>query len=743
MRILMWFGIGFAAGCALSVYLLPAGWMIVAAAVSFVFALLAAVCALRWKKSGIVMILLLGVGTGFLRFHYYQSAKVSPAMMLDQVVENVSLTASEYSYETHYGYAVEATAVIEGVSQNIRVYLDEDYNLSPGDTIDGLFRFRFTAPKEGEVTSYLQTNGIFLTANQKSELIVTRCAERSWRYIPAELNRSIKLLLKSSFPKDVYPFVKAVLLGDTADISYEVDTALKISGIRHIVAVSGLHVSMLYGFIVLFTGKRRFLTALLGLPVLLLFAGVAGFTPSVTRACVMTGLMILAQLLQKEYDGPTALSAACLLMLFADPVAISSVSLQLSAGCVAGIFLFMEKIQGWINKRIHNVEKSEKSRVKSWFSSSVAMTISSMSLTTPLAAFYFGTVSVIGVLTNLLTLWILNGIFIGIIVTCLMSLIWMPGAAMLGSTVAWPVRYVLLVSDLLSKLPFSAVYTASGFIVAWILLCYVLLPVFFWKGRRRPAEYLCTVLLSLCISVGGSWITPLFSDCIVTALDVGQGQSLIVQADGKAILVDCGGNYGEDVADVVSEKLLSMGISRLDAIILTHEDSDHSNGLPYLLTRIDTDMILLPATAGDFAFPETNAMIVWVDRETKLSFGSSLITIYPPVFSATNNENSLCILFDTEKCDILITGDRSVRGELRLLEQYDIPDVDLLIAGHHGSKNSTGEELLTAVRPETVIISAGRGNLYGHPSAEVLERLEIFGCDVLRTDLDGTIIYRR
>ena len=88
----------------------------------------------------------------------------------------------------------------------------------------------------------------------------------------------------------------------------------------------------------------------------------------------------------------------------------------------------------------------------------------------------------------------------------------------------------------------------------------------------------------------------------------------------------------------------------------------------------------------------------------------------------------------------MITGDRSVRGELRLLEQYDIPDVDLLIAGHHGSKNSTGEELLTAVRPETVIISAGRGNLYGHPSAEVLERLETFGCDILRTDLDGTII---
>lgn len=743
MRILMWFGIGFAASCALSVYVLPAGWAIAAGMTAFAIAAVAVMIRFHWKKCGVIIVLFLGIGAGFLRYNHYQHSKIEPALNMDQQTVNSELIATDYSYETDYGYAVEANGIIAGVSQNIRVYLDEDYSLSPGDAISGVFRFRFTAPKEGEKTSFLQANGIFLTANQKSELVVVKCTEGAWKYLPARLARAVKDLLKSTFPEDVYPLVKAVLLGDSSDISYEVDTALKTSGIRHIIAVSGLHVSILYGFIAVITGKRRFLTALIGLPVLLVFAGVAGFTPSVTRACVMTGLMMLSQLLQKEYDGPTALSVACLIMLFVDPVSISSVSLQLSAGCVAGIFLFYSGIQNWINKCIHNVDKEEKSRLKSWLSSSVAMTVSAMSLTTPLAAHYFGTVSIVGILTNLLTLWILNGIFIGIIVTCLLGLVWTPAAALLGSVIAWPVRYVLLVSDLLSKAPFAAVYTASGFAVGWLVLCYVLIPVFFWPGRRSPAGYFCAVVLSLVFALGASWAEPLLSNCVVTALDVGQGQSIILQSKGKTFLVDCGGSYGEDAADIAAQKLLSMGIGRLDAVVLTHEDSDHTNGLAYLLTRVDTDMILLPATACKFELPETDAEIIWIDRETELSFGDTVMRIFPPVFSASNNENSLCILFDTEKCDILITGDRSTRGEERLLMQYDIPDVDLLVAGHHGSKNSTGEELLEAARPETVIISAGRGNIYGHPSSEVLDRLNAFGCAVLRTDLEGTIIFRR
>ena len=104
---------------------------------------------------------------------------------------------------------------------------------------------------------------------------------------------------------------------------------------------------------------------------------------------------------------------------------------------------------------------------------------------------------------------------------------------------------------------------------------------------------------------------------------------------------------------------------------------------------------------------------------------------------------SLCILFDTKNCDILVTGDRNGFGERSLLRNAHIPDVDILVAGHHGSKNSTSEELLNAARPETVCISVGEDNSYGHPAPELLQRLMDHGCAVYRTDQHGTITIRR
>jgi competence protein ComEC len=108
-----------------------------------------------------------------------------------------------------------------------------------------------------------------------------------------------------------------------------------------------------------------------------------------------------------------------------------------------------------------------------------------------------------------------------------------------------------------------------------------------------------------------------------------------------------------------------------------------------------------------------------------------------------DNENSLCVLFDTEKCDILITGDRSSFGERMLLRSRTLPDVDILVAGHHGAADAASEELLRAVRPETVLISVAQDNIYGHPAASLLQRLNDFDCAVYRTDQNGTITIRR
>ena len=158
---------------------------------------------------------------------------------------------------------------------------------------------------------------------------------------------------------------------------------------------------------------------------------------------------------------------------------------------------------------------------------------------------------------------------------------------------------------------------------------------------------------------------------------------------------------------------------------------------------MDTDYLFLPDTRNEFPVPRTAGQVVYVWEDMELVFGSAVLRIYGPVYSGLDNENSLCVLFDTENCDILVTGDRSAFGERMLMRLRRLPDVDILVAGHHGAADSTSEELLRTVTPETVLISVAEGNIYGHPAPALLERLEAFGCRVFRTDLNGSITIRR
>ena len=741
MRKLMWFAIGFGIACGLCAYVLPDKWIIPLILGMIFLATASALVCRKWEIPYRAAAVCLGCAAGLCWFLAFQRFYLLPASALDGVEVNTTVTASDYSYETTYGVGVDGTVEVEGKRYQIRLYINEKKQIAPGDEITGTFRFRITTPDGQQEATYHQGKGIFLLGYQTDTVELSQTVKQELRYLPALLREKIEEILQICFPEDVFPFIKALLLGDSYDLSYEIDTAFKISGIRHIIAVSGLHVSILYGLISVLTGRKRFLTALLGLPVLLLFAAVAGFTPSVTRACIMVGLMILAMVFQREYDSPTALSFACLVMLIANPLVITSVSFQLSVGCVAGILMFHAPIHSWLKAFFPKRKgKGVRTGLQNWFTTSVSVTLSAMSITTPLSAYYFGTVSLIGVVTNLLTLWVVNFIFNGIIVVCLMSLISGSMAVFLAGILAWPVRYVLFVSKTLAALPLAAVYTRSAYIVAWLVFCYILLGAFLLSKRKRPGLLGCCAAIGLCLALLAGWVEPLLDDTRVTVLDVGQGQSILLQSEGRTYLVDCGGDSDETTADIVAETLLSQGISRLDGVILTHTDRDHAGALENLLTRMETDLLILPPQTEA---PETDGKTVYASETVELTFGNAKLTIFGPIYSGSSNENSLCILFETEKCAILITGDRSDFGERMLLREAALPDIDLLIAGHHGSKNSTSEELLQAVRPEVVIISVGKDNPYGHPAEELLERLEAFGCAVFRTDENGTITFRR
>ena len=747
MRKLMWFTIGFGTAC-LAGSCVYGGWILPAAGISF------CLCGIliflmkknpAWKRP---VAIALGLSMGFCWFGVYDLLFVMLPRAADEETLTTYVEASDFSYETDYGTAVEGYVQINGKDYKAKAYVNEKMEISPGDRIYGTFRLRVTTDGGSKAPTNHRSEGMFLLAYARGEVTVLQAEEIPTRYLPAYWRQSLLEKISALFPEDVSGFACALLLGDKTGIGYETQTAFKVSGISHIIAVSGLHVSILFSLLYGLMGRRRILSCLLGIPALFIFAAIVGFTPSITRACIMQSLMLIAMACDKEYDPETALSFAALVMLIANPLVILSISFQLSVGCVAGILPFSERIRAWLAKRLHVAKgKRLKDRIKRWFASSVSTTLGAMVLTTPLGAYYFGCVSLVGVITNLLTLWVISFIFYGILLTLALSVFSSALAGVVAYVVAYPIRYVLVTAKLLASLPMAAVYTANPFTLVWQVGAYGMLLIFLLQKNKRPMLLAACVVFTLCLSQLFAWTEPMLDECRVTVLDVGQGQSILLQAQGKNFLVDCGSEDGEDVADIAAETLLSQGISRLDGIIVTHFDADHTCGLPGLMSRIKTDRLLLPDTADEEGVGRslaelTQGAVEYVREDVTLSFEGGKITVFGPISEEDSNENSLCILFQTENCDILITGDRGELGELLLVTDYNLPKLEVLIAGHHGSKYSTTSALLEETDPEIIIISAGANNRYGHPAPEVLQRLRDIGCEIYRTDIYGTVTYR-
>ncbi len=621
----------------------------------------------------------------------------------------------------------------------------------PGDILSFEAKLSPADIQYGKRTFRRISDNVFISASVKSDIDVTE-GGFSISTLPVKLNNKIAALTEKLFPSDVSPFMKSLMLGDKADFNKDLSlkTSMSLAGLMHIVAISGMHISYLVGFIKLLLGNSR-RSSVLCIFIVWFFVLITGAGPSAMRAGIMQTLLLIAPLVNRENDLITSLSAALAIILLINPYSAASIGLQLSFASMAGLYCFGGKINRIILNRI------KKPKVKKYLLAPVASIASSLSVmvfTMPLNAIHFGYVSLYSVLSNILVFWAVSVCFCGGGIICLMGAVLKAPAIFLGNILAYFVRYIIFTARLVASLPLSAVYMDTPYGVMWLVLTYVLFILAFLSNAKLRTKILLPLSLSALSLVLAFSITKLtYSNCggVITVHDIGQGQCISMINDDKTVLYDCGGMAkGMNAGDIAASYLKGRGRDKIDLLILSHLQKDHANGVAKLMELCDVEKIIIPEFDYDNNryYDEISASaakhgteINFLSEDKDIDYGGLKIKLFSPRESSDINESNIKILASFGSYDMLCTGDASKSGERKLIDKHEIKDTELLIAGHHGSKYSSCPELLTSIGADTAVISCG-WNSFGHPSNETLESFEKYGYTVSRTDLDGRVEIR-
>lgn len=657
------------------------------------------------------------------------------------------------------GYSV--TVRLDGgfFAPDVLAYGTQDWaGAAPGDRVVCTARVVPSARVRGDETTYYTARGVYLLAYCNEAPEITPAGRVPARYWPALCAHALRRGIYAAFDETAAPMAAAVTLGDKTGLDETLYSALSRTGLMHAAVVSGLHISFLVQMALFLTGRRR-KAALAAVPLLVFYALMAGGTPSAFRAVIMQSALLLAPIAQREEDAPSALALALLVLLLQNPFAAASVGLQLSFASVAGILLVSEALFQRLYRPFKALRPSKEQRVRLWLYkagrtalSAVSASLGAMLFTVPLIALYFGQIVLLSPLSNVLVLWALSLLMVCALLLGTLAVFLPAPAALLGTAAGLTAHYARWMALALGKFPFASLSAGSRYCLIWLGAVYLVLAgAALGRGKpRRPLLPLCALCLLLCAAIGLERLEADAAGLTAAALDVGQGSSTALLSGGKAALVDCGGSGARSAGDTAADYFAAQGRTRLDLLVLTHFDADHFNGVEQLFYRMKVDQVAVPAGDTDPAdlarltrlAQAEGAQVVLVDETKTLSLGQTVLTLFPPLGGGTSNESGLFALFTYGDFDVLITGDADAFVEKMVVKYYPIPDIELLVAGHHGSKHSSCEEFLRAAAPELAIISAGRGNSYGHPAQETLDRFQALGTQVHRTDEEGCVTVR-
>lgn len=750
MRVLATVGFSFAAGLFLT--LLPwDGWQLYAAGALALASLLWALLGRGTPHLRRVLLVLLPLMVSLLYFSAYRALVRQPVQALCGGEHDFSAAVCDWPEATERGAKV--TIRLHGLLGAKAVYYGDDdlLSLRPGDALSGTAWWNDVAAiGDGDLRQF-SSRGVYALLYDRDTLTVQPAPDMPLGYAPQYAAKALRDKLAQLWDDpSVLGFLTAELTGDKSLLPESDYVAMQETGLAHIFAVSGLHCAFLVTLLSLLIPPthRRTLCAVAS-AVLVFYMLLTGLSPSVARACVMQLFLLSAPLFRRGSDPLTSLAAALTVILLVNPYAVGSVSLQLSFAATLGMVLLAGRLYksftGWYRGRNRAVRAA-----LSFLAANLAATLGALVFTAPLTAYYFNILSLVAPLAGLLAVPAAGYAFMSAFVSALLGLVWTPLGHLAGYVPLLLVKYILWVAHLLLAVPYHAVYFTNVYLRVWLLYVYTaflgcaVTP----DGKRKYAlaSALTVLTLAACLWLNSRW--QQYGAFRAAVLDVGQGESVALCSGSEAALVDCGSsNSYVDAGSVAADALQSAGIRRLSAVIVTHYHADHTNGLTEVLTRLPVDTLYLPDIEDEYGVRDRlvslaahqGADVVFVTEPTRIALGEAILTVYPPLLTTGDlNEQGLTALATAGDFDLLITGDMAGQTEQLLAQTYPLPDVEVLVVSHHGSRYSSDESFLRAITPDNAVISVG-DNRYGHPAEETLRRLQAVGATVWRTDQQGSI----
>ncbi|RHA52669.1 DNA internalization-related competence protein ComEC/Rec2 [Eubacterium ventriosum] len=575
--------------------------------------------------------------------------------------------------------------------------------------------------------------------------------------------------------------IGAIILGDKTDLDSDIKELYSVSGIAHILAISGLHISFI-GMAIYRLLRRRFrflFSAAVSIPVVLSFGIMSGFGISTIRAIIMFILKIIGEVLGRKYDAITAISLAGLVLLVQNPFVVCNSGFQMSFGAIIAIVLILPIVE-----EILNTDNKIIKVISANFTISLVMN--------PILAWNYYELPTFSFLLNIVVVPLMSVVIVssivGIFCSCIMfgfgKVVIFPGCGILE-------LYTFL-CNIINKSSVASIVVGQPKVTIIIVYYAILLVVLFGlknirtkytraekerniikketglvlekkakKERRIKGQ---NVKLRLACIVGFLLLNCLIyyipnPGFYITFISVGQGDGILIHGDnGTKVMVDGGSTSEKQVAkNCIVPYLKAEGIGTIDYSIITHTDKDHISGILEILENNNSNRIRIK----NLVMPDINMKddtyneliekaklkkinVLYIKKGDTLSLGKTKIKcIYPETTTTASDKNDYCTVLSVKNktSKILLTGDISKEIEEKIKDDIE-ENYTVLKVAHHGSNYSSSEKFLKKVNPKYSIISVGKNNSYGHPGNETMERLRKQGGVIYRTDEKGGITIR-